>query len=70
MPIVFQARTALARGDIEEAELKSRQAKKLINISIAVGILSFVFMVAMIGIYIGIILHLKTDNYEEDYRDD
>lgn len=51
-----ECRSAIAAGDRTTAELKSRQARKLANISLGVGLLSIVALIALLGVYYGVVM--------------
>ncbi|ESO95473.1 hypothetical protein LOTGIDRAFT_160626 [Lottia gigantea] len=52
-----EAKSSYARGDIGGANLNAKSAKQMINISIIVGVISFVLVAVILGLYIGLILN-------------
>ena len=53
---LLQARSAVARGDFDTAEIKTSSAKTLVNLSIVAGICSYVVLSVILYVYFGIIL--------------
>lgn len=49
----FQARNAYARGDIEAAKRSTHEAHEMSNISILIGLASFLLVLIIVGILIG-----------------
>lgn len=50
---LFQARNAYARGDIEAAKRSTHEAHQMSNISILIGLASFLLVLIIVGILIG-----------------
>lgn len=51
-----ECRSAVSAGDRTTAEEKSRQAKRLANIALGLGIVSVVCSIVLIAVYYGVIL--------------
>ncbi|CAL1538280.1 unnamed protein product [Lymnaea stagnalis] len=58
------ARSALARGDIPAATAHARSAKSMVTISVVIGIIAFVLVAIIIGVYVGLAMRAINDqNY-------
>lgn len=51
-----ECRSAIAAGDRSTADIKSRQAKKLGNVALGLGLVSLVVTIVLFGVYYGMIL--------------
>ncbi|KAK3103135.1 hypothetical protein FSP39_016740 [Pinctada imbricata] len=55
-----EARSAVARGDMGSARSYSNAARQLSNISIMAGVASILILIVIMGIYIGVIMKMRT----------
>lgn|SRR6218665_1401314 len=51
-----ECRSAIAAGDRSTADIKSRQAKKLGNVALGLGIVTLVVTIVLFGVYYGLLL--------------
>lgn len=60
----FQARSAMARGDIASAQAHARSAKSMIIISVVVGGIAYIALGIIIGVYVGIIMSSRFSDFD------
>lgn len=60
------SKSAMMYRDYDEAVTKSKEAKRMINISLFVGIACYVICAIIIGVYFGLIIHNLSNMHDYD----